>query len=167
MQRREFEEALIEALGISEAGLGAFRGRLRHFATLGVPNVPKRGTGNSITYRKEDLFTTLVALALHSLGFAPTTSAIIAEKAARNIELLHGEDEVFLIVANIPKYADPPGIELGVRGFGWLKNKSGGNTYSCIVVGAKHVGKIVTKTKTVACSLINLSERFRALPNDD
>jgi hypothetical protein len=167
MQRKEFEEALIHMLGISEAALGAFRGRLRHLRTLGVPNVPKRGSGNSITYRKEDLFTTLIALALHSLGFAPTTSAIIAKQAAGNVHLLGGENELFLIVANIPRYADTPGIELGVRGFSYLKNNTGGDTYSCIVLGAEHAGKIATETKTIACSVINLSERFKALPNGD
>lgn len=166
MQRKEFEEALIHMLGISAAGLGAFRGRLRHLRTLGIPDVPKRGSGNAVTYRKEDLFTTLIALALHSLGFAPTTSAIIARQAARNAYLLGGESEVFLIVANIPRSADAPGIELGVRSFNWLKNNSGGDTYSCIVVGADHAGKIATKTNTIACSVINLSERFKALASD-
>jgi len=165
VQRKEFEEALIRMLGISEAGLGAFRGRLRHLQTLGIPSVPRRGSGNAVTYKKVDLFTTLVALALHSLGFAPTTAAIIAGQAARNVYLLGGEDEVFLIVANITRWADTPGTDLGVRGFSWLKNNSGGDTYSCIVVGADNAGRIVTKTKTVACSVINLSERFKALPN--
>jgi hypothetical protein len=166
MQRKEFEEALIHMLGVSEAGLGAFQGRLRHLRTLGIPDVPKRGSGNAVNYTKWDLFTTLIALALHSLGFAPTTSAIVARQAARNVYLLGEENEVFLIVANIPGSADAPGIELGVRGFAWLKNNSGGDTYSCIVVGADNVGRIVTKTKTIACSVINLSERFKALPND-
>jgi hypothetical protein len=166
MQRKEFEDALIHMLGISEAGRGAFLGRLRHLGTLGIPNVPKRGSGNAVAYKKEDLFTTLIALALHTLGFAPTTSAMIAGQAARNLYLLGGEKDVFLIVANIPHSADPPGIELGVRGFMWLKSRSGGDTYSCIVIGADEAGKIATGTKTVACSVINLSERFKALPND-
>jgi hypothetical protein len=169
MQYGQFEEALIHVLGITEAGLGAFRGRLRHLRTLGIPNVPKRGSGNAIHYKKEDLFTTLIALALQTLGSAPETSAIIANKAARHIHLLVEEKEVFLIVASVPETISSdeiPGIELGVTGFSWLKNKSGGDTYACIVIGAAQAGKIVTRTKTIACSVINLSERFKALPND-
>jgi hypothetical protein len=171
MQYREFEEVLIQMLGINEAGLGAFRGRLRHLRNLGIPNVPKRGSGNAVSYKKEDLFTTLIALTLQTLGSAPVVSAILARKAAGHIYLLGGVKEVFLIVGNFPDPApgnieDIPGIEPGVLGFSWIKNQFGGDTYSCVVLGAAEAGKIVTSTKTIACSVINLSERFKKLPED-
>ena len=157
MQYGQFEKALIHVLGIDEAGLGAFRGRLRHLRTLGIPNVPKGGSGNAVHYKKEDLFTTLIALDLETLGFAPETSAIIANKAARQIDLLGEEDEVFLIVANVPKRTSSHDIP-DAR-WTWLKNNFGRDTYACIVIGVATAGKIVTNMKTPACVVINLSER--------
>jgi hypothetical protein len=170
MQYRQFVEALVEMFSIEESNLSAFRARLRHLRNLGVPNIPKRGSGNALSYSQEDLFTTSIALALQTLGFAPAVSAIIGKKAAGHVYLL-GQKEVFLIVANFPdptpdNMEDTPGIQPGILGFSWIKNQFGGDTYACIVLGATEAGKIVTSTKTIACSLINLSERFKALPRD-
>jgi hypothetical protein len=170
MQYRQFEEALIGMFSIDETNLGAFRARLRHLRNLGVPNIPKRGSGNALSYSQNDLFTTSVALALQMHGFAPATSAILAKSAAGHLYLLE-QREVFLIVANLPKLTpanieDTPGIRPGILGFSWIKNQFGGDTYACIVLGAPAAGQVVTSTKSIACSLINLSERFRALPKD-
>ena len=83
MQYREFEQALVGMFSVDETQLGAFRARLRHLRKLGVPNVPKRGSGNASSYSQEHLFTTSVALTVETLGYTPTTSVLIAAKAAR------------------------------------------------------------------------------------
>ena len=76
MQYREFEQALVAVFSVNEAYLSIFRARLRHLRALGVPNVPKRGSGNASTYTPAHLFTTSIALTIGTLGYAPTTAVI-------------------------------------------------------------------------------------------
>jgi hypothetical protein len=172
MQYGQFEEALIRMFSINETNLGAFRARLRHLRKLNIPDVPKRGSGNTATYRVEDLFSTFVALALQTLGTNPTVSAVIARFAARYPERLRSEDEeLFLIVTNVPN-PDPENIvdtvwpPPGVLRFCWIKNSINATTFACIVSGAAGVGKFATHADTVASAVINLSQRFKALPKD-
>jgi hypothetical protein len=171
MQYRQFEEALVQMFSIREANLGAFRARLRHLRKLGIPNITKRGSGNTFIYRAEDLFTTFVALALQTLGSAPTISAVIANAAARWFRRLGFEQEdIFLVVMNLPE-PTPENIgdltiPLGVQTMCWLKNPLGGDTFACVIQGAEKAGRFVTGTKTVASSVINLSEHFKALPKE-
>jgi hypothetical protein len=170
MQYRQFEEALVQMFSIREANLGAFRARLRHLRRLGIPNIPKRGSGNTFIYRMEDLFTTFVALALQTLGSAPTISAQIARFSARYFKKLRsGEKDTFLVVMHAS--------EARTEFVGWLikaaptvdrasltMNSFGGDTYAFIVLGATEVGRFVTGAKAVASSVINLSAHFKALP---
>jgi len=170
MQYREFEQALVEMFSVDESYLSRFRARLRHLRELGVPNVPKRGSGNASTYTLAHLFTTSIALTVETLGYAPTTSVILARKAAAQLDWLPGEKrDVFLLVANYPPMTpdnldDTSGMELGVRGFTWINEHFGGQTGAFIVVGAENAGRLVTNSKTIAVSLINLSQRLKALP---
>jgi hypothetical protein len=156
---------------IREASLGAFRARLRHLRRLGIPNIPKRGSGNIAIYRAEDLFTTFVALALQTLGSTPTISVLIGNVAARYFKRLGFEkDNIFLVVMNLPDptpenigdLTPPPGVQTMC----WLKNPLGGDTFACVILGAEKAGKFVTGTKTVASSVINLSEHFKTLPKE-
>jgi len=169
MQYRQFEEALVGMFSIHDSDLGAFRARLRHLRNLGVPNIPKAGSGHAHSYSQGDLFATSIALALHMLGFAPAISALIAKKAGGQIYLFGGTKEVFLIVANVPERAlgnDFLEIQPGVMGFSWIKSRLGNDVYAAIVLGAVETGKIVISAKTIACSVINLTERYKALPPD-
>lgn len=172
MQYRQFEEALVAMFSITKPGLGAFRARLRHLRELRIPNVPKHGSGNAVNYTREHLFTTSIALALQTLGFGPIVSALVAQHAARQAHWLGEEKEAFLIVANFPaptpsEMRDTPDFhQLGIRSFSWINNQVGGKTLACVVVGAAEAGAVATSTKTIACSLIYLSERLKALPSD-
>src|SRR6266404_990190 len=142
MQYRQFEEALVQMFSIREASLGAFRARLRHLRSLGIPKIPKRGSGNTAIYRMEDLLTTFVALALQTLGSTPTISAEIAKFAAQYFEKLRSkEEEIFLVVTNVsdPKpeitarlTKSPP----SVKSMFWTMNPLGGDTFAFIVLGA-------------------------------
>jgi hypothetical protein len=168
MQYRQFEEALVQMFGIDDANLGAFRARLRHLRTLGIPDVPKRGSGNSVLYRSEEVFLTFVALVLQSLGSAPSVAVLIASITAKYLpRLKSGENNLFLVVARVPdSVLDTPGYMPGVQGISWINNSFGGPTFTCVVAGSAEAGKVVTHVKTIAAIIINLSERFAALPSE-
>jgi hypothetical protein len=172
MQYRHFENALIGMLGIEEAELGAFRARLRHLRKLGVPNVPRRGSGNTAIYQKVDLFSTFIALALQTLGSNPTVSALITGFATRRVELIEThKTELFLIVTNIPDVSpeslntvpEPP---VGTVAFAYINTSASARVLACIVSGADRAGKFATQSNLIACAVINLSARYRALPNE-
>jgi hypothetical protein len=172
MQYGQFEEALVQMFSIKEGHLGAFRARLRHLRSLGVPSIPKRGSGNTAIYMPKDLVITFVALALQALGSNPTISAQIATFSARYFEKLRsGEKDTFLVIM----HTSEPREEF----VGWLikaaptvdrasltMNPFGGDTYAVIVLGAAEAGRFVTSAKAVASSVINLSEHFKALPKE-
>ena len=176
MQYGQFEETLVRMFAIKKNNLGAFRARLRHLRSLGVPKVPKRGSGNTAIYKTEDLLATFVALALQTLGSTPTVSAEIAKFAAQYFDKLRSQDEdIFLVVTNTsdqarsskPEYVQrllkaPPGI----KSMFYTINPLGGDTFAFIVVGAAEAGRFATNAKVLASSMINLSERFSALPKE-
>jgi hypothetical protein len=176
MQYGQFEKALVELFSIRESNLGAFRARLRHLRNLGVPKIPKRGSGNTAIYKTEDILATFVALALQTLGSTPMTSAEIAKFAVEYFGKLRSQDEdIFLVVTNTlakrgssnPKYLErltkaPPCVGRMLL----TTNSVGGDTLAFIVVGAEDAGKFATNAKVLASSMINLSERFRALPEE-
>jgi hypothetical protein len=172
MQYGQFEEALVKIFSIGEANLDAFRARLRHLRSLGVPNIPKLGSGNTAIYRRKDLVVTFVALALETLGSTPTISAQIAKFSARYFQKLRStEGDTFLVVM----HTSEPRHEF----IGWLiksaptverssltVNSLDGDTYAFFVLGAAEAGRLATNAKAVASSVINLSERFKAPPKE-
>jgi hypothetical protein len=116
----------------------------------------------------EDLFSTFVALALQTLGSNPTVSALIARFAAQHLERLRSEkEELFLIVTNVPNLQPDSTIPLPCTlRFCWIKNSINATTFACIVSGAAEVGRFATHANIVASSVINLSQRFKALPKE-
>jgi hypothetical protein len=168
MQYWQFEEALVRKFSIQEANLSAFRARLRHLRSLGIPKVPKHGSGNTVIYRKQDLFSTFVALALQTIGSSPAVSAKIAKLAAEYVERLKSEkEELFLIVTNVPEnIGKSPKPPPGVESWSFINNALGGTILACIVSGETEAGKFATHVNPVASSVINLSARLRELPNE-
>jgi hypothetical protein len=172
MQYRHFENALIGMLGIEEVELGAFRARLRHLRKLGVPNVPKHGSGNTAIYQKVDVFSTFIALALQTLGSNPTVSALISRFATRRVGLIETyKTELFLIVTNIPDVNSEglntvPDPTDGAADFTYINTSASARVLACIVPGADRAGKFATQSNLIACAVINLSGRYRALPNE-
>jgi hypothetical protein len=178
MQYGQFEKALVEVFSIKEDNLGAFRARLRHLRSLGVPEIPKRGSGNTAIYKAEDLLATFVALALQTLGSTPTISAEIAKFAIQHFGKLRSEaKEIFLVVTNTSESRGPSSsnhnhlVRLkappGVRSMFLTTNPVGGGTTSAfMIVGAEEAGKFATNARVLASSMINLSARFEALPGE-
>jgi hypothetical protein len=187
MQYSQFEKILAEIFSIKEKGLGAFRARLRHLRNLGVPNIPKRGSGNTFIYTTADLLTTLVALELQALGASPMVSAELATFARRYRDLVEWSlDDVFLLATNVPgeelierrtttnppKFEKPPvgsakiKFTRGLWGSMFLKNPVGGHFQALIYVGSNEAGEAVTKKVVLGSWIINLSIHFRALPKE-
>jgi hypothetical protein len=189
MQYSQFEKILADTFSIKEKGLGAFRARLRHIRNLGVPDVPQRGSGNTVIYKTADLLTAFVALELQALGCAPAVSAELATFARGHFdEVEWSDDDVFLMVRNIPGLDDmgeerirfipepfkkPPAgsakVKIGpkrVRGAISIKSPFGGYTAARIIVGRDEAGSFATNPQALGSSLINLSARLRELPKD-
>jgi hypothetical protein len=187
MQYSRFEAILADTFSIKEKGLGAFRARLRHLRNLGVPNVPKRGSGNTAIYKTADLLTALVALELQALGSAPAVSAELASFTRGYIDTVEWSDaDVFLLATNVPgeelierrtttnlpKFVKPPAgsakvtLPRGIIGYMSLKNPVGGYFQVLVVVGSDQAGEIVTKKNVLGSWLMNLSIHFRALPKE-
>jgi hypothetical protein len=184
MQYKEFEKILADTFLIQKKGLGAFRARLRHLRNLGVPDIPRQGSGNTAIYDTDDLLAALVAIQLQTLGCAPAVSAEFATFTQGKFDLVKwSELDVFLWVINIPGAVDklkelekplkfersPAGsarvpIPEGIIGSVLMKNPVGGITKASVVVGAELASKFVANAN--ASSLINLSAYLRALPKD-
>jgi hypothetical protein len=166
MQYGQFEEALVHMFSIDEERLGAFQARLRHLRGLGIPNIPKRGSGNTVYYREKDLLATFVALAVQTLGSTPTVSAQIANFSTRYFEKLKSKKEdIFLIVMHSSKTRGEftswlikvaPDVERASLAI----NPLGGDTYAFIVAGATKAGSLATDSMAVASSVINLSSQL-------
>jgi hypothetical protein len=190
MQYSQFEKILADTFAIKAKNLGAFRARLRHLRNLGVPDVPKRGSGNTVIYKTDDLLTAIVALQLQTLGCAPAVSAELATFARGHFGRLEWSDaDVFLWVRNIaaeipelearsisggpPKFEKPPAGSAkvpvppgGIVDFLMMKNPLGGITQARVVIGADEAGLFVTNAQALASSLINISAHLRALPKE-
>jgi hypothetical protein len=187
MQYSQFEKILADTFSIKEKGLGAFRARLRHLRNLGVPDIPKRGSGNTVIYKTADLLTALVALELQAIGWAPAVSAELATFARVYFDLVEWSDaDVFLLATNVPggeliedrvrtkpsKFEKPPSgsakvtLRRGITGYMSLRNTVGGSFQALVVVGSEEAGKIVTEKNVLGSWLINLSMHFRALPKE-
>ncbi len=65
-----------------------------------------------------------------------------------------------------PEYVQRLKAPPGIKSMFYTINPLGGDTFAFIVVGAAEAGRFATNAKVLASSMINLSERFSALPKD-
>jgi hypothetical protein len=72
---RHIEKALATVFNVTEPQLGAFRARLRHLRNLGVPRTDKVGSGNSISYSRDNALELLFTLEMEALNVPPRTAA--------------------------------------------------------------------------------------------
>jgi hypothetical protein len=66
----DVERSLMRVFRLDESQRGAFRGRLKHFQRLGLPEL-EPGKGKKIAYTRELVFQWLIALLLAQLGIDP------------------------------------------------------------------------------------------------
>ena len=99
-QYGQVEAAIAEVLGIKARGFGALRARLRHMRNIGVPELPRPGSGQKITYSKSMALEMLLTVTLERGGFTPRIAALAGPRIASvswNYHPDQGED-VFVIV---------------------------------------------------------------------
>ena len=186
MQYSEFEKQLVDIFKVRKKDLRAFQARLRHLRNLGVPNVPKRGSGNTAVYKTIDVLTAFTALALQGLGSSPSISADVARSAVGAFSEMQRPghaDDVFLIVAYAPDYrggvlddkaeaeeevpATMSGLPDNLRPLRAITNPLG-RTVPYIFSGSpEEAWSWIAGFRSISVSLINLTERYKALPKDD
>jgi hypothetical protein len=71
LRYKRVEEALCRIFNVPREGLGAFRARLRNLRNMGIPNLPRTGSGTKIAYTRDQVTEILIALELSRLGIAP------------------------------------------------------------------------------------------------
>lgn len=69
------ENALAVLFQIQETRRPAFRARIRHLRNIGVPDLPKVGSGVQIAYSSLDALKIAVALDLENMGVVPRVAA--------------------------------------------------------------------------------------------
>lgn len=69
----EVENILARLHNIQDKDRKAFRARLRHFRNLGIPPLPKVGSGTRISYSLDELYELFFALELMQCGLSPAT----------------------------------------------------------------------------------------------
>ncbi len=72
---RDVEATLSELLLITDEQRGAFRARIRHLKAVGIPNIPKVGSGTQITYTRDNVVELYMALLIMELGVPPKVAA--------------------------------------------------------------------------------------------
>src|SRR5215831_13325989 len=77
---KHVEAVLSRIFKVSAEGEGAFRARLRHLRNMGIPKLPKPGSGAQIGYTRQHLIQMIIALELSALGIAPRHAADLAER---------------------------------------------------------------------------------------
>lgn len=75
-QYGQVETAIAEVLGVKPRNFSALRARLRHMKNVGVPTLPKPGSGQKITYSEAMAIEMLLAAALEFGGFTPRKAAM-------------------------------------------------------------------------------------------
>jgi hypothetical protein len=76
---KHVEAVLSRIFKVSPANRGAFRARLRHLRNMGIPDLPRPGSGAQIRYTRVHLIQMIIALELSALGIAPRHAADLAE----------------------------------------------------------------------------------------
>jgi hypothetical protein len=83
----DIEAAIIEALAVKPEGVKALRARLLHLRNLGVPKLPKPGSGKKIDYTWLMGFEMLVAVALERGGYTPRLAALVGPQICRHASI--------------------------------------------------------------------------------
>lgn len=83
------EQAVARCQRIPDAGMGAFRARLRHLRHQGVPDVPRPGKGRPVQYTLDHAAQLAFALELEALGVPPHPTAKLVHHAWANTDVPH------------------------------------------------------------------------------
>jgi hypothetical protein len=111
LRYKDVETALAEVMHVKPRDMGAFRGRLRHLRNIGLPRLPKSGSGRAIDYSPRHALEILLALELENAGQTARKAAFVAESMMRqSLYGQHdGEDCYVCVVRGQPGYTMAPG----------------------------------------------------------
>jgi hypothetical protein len=84
LRYKDVELALAVMFSVGEDEIGAFRARLRHLRNIGVPRLPKVGSGTQITYTRRHAFELAIAFQLGVCGVSPKYIKALVETALRD-----------------------------------------------------------------------------------
>jgi len=111
---RCLEAALADVLIVKPKGMGAFRAKLRHLRNLGLPRLPRPGSGQAINYTRPQALELVVAMELEKFGQVPRMAAENAKSIVRQCPYgqHEGEDCFVTITEAKPGYT----VAYGVNG---------------------------------------------------
>jgi hypothetical protein len=104
-QNGQIESALARVCRIPAADLGAFKGKLRHLRSLGIPKVESVGSGYRVQFSRFDALTMRLALELSMFGVKPSAVAGLTGDALKHLKKhdeTTGGNDVYFIVAEQP-----------------------------------------------------------------
>jgi hypothetical protein len=83
LQYKHIEAALAEVMQVKPKSLPALRARLRHLRNIGLPILPKTGSGRPIQYSRHHALEMLIAIELEKVGQAAKNAAMLAASIVR------------------------------------------------------------------------------------
>jgi len=105
----EVEDTLARLHNVQDKDRKAFRAKLRHFRNLGIPPLPKVGSGTKISYSLDDLYELFFALELTQCGLSPSTIEHLNGHFRQKLPKMFGyalaapKDEVWLPCSERPE----------------------------------------------------------------
>jgi hypothetical protein len=97
LQYSNIEQALANIMGVKPVQMGAFRARLRHFRNIGLPKLPKLGSGHHVDYTQKDALEMLLALELQKIGQTAAHAALVAGSIVRMTGGQHVEPDSYVL----------------------------------------------------------------------
>jgi len=95
------EAALCDVFGIEPEDIKPFQARIRHLRAIGVPNLPRSGSGKWIEYSFEQILEVAFALCLQRYGVAPRIAAEIGPDIAKTVRRMgpgSHHDDIYVIL---------------------------------------------------------------------
>jgi len=92
------EAVIAEVLGIEPEGIGALRARLRHLRNLGVPGLPRPGSGKKIRYSRRQAFEMLTTMILEHGGFTPRLAISAAQDIIGGARRGADDEDVYVLL---------------------------------------------------------------------
>jgi hypothetical protein len=99
---RQVEAALAALFDVDDKRFGAFKARVRHLRNLGIPTIPKAGSGTHAQYSRLNAFEMALTLELQHLGKSPRRSAELAGSWSSEILRKSVDSSVPLYVVLLP-----------------------------------------------------------------
>ena len=115
----EVEDLLAAVLEIRPEGRQQLRARLRHLRNLGVPNLPKPGSGIKLRYTKRQAFEMLIAVGLETVGQTPRKAAALSLQVSEGwyTNQVEINPSGFVIVTPENQSTGIPGVEGFVQSY--------------------------------------------------